>query len=1076
VTRQALNHDMSDYQVLRLRPAQRDVHRAQVVHGESRLANIGAVVDVRGGFDVDAFFKGEARVRLSSDALRSGLAIIDGEAVQIVHRAVGLERQIVDVSSSADPLAAAAEWAEGHFARPFVDDGLQIASHHAVIRLGHDHHWIYGKYNHALFDGWATSLVHARLCAAYNSVVGGAEPCFEPEMAAQEIWQNDAAYAGSDRWQADRKYWMGTLSNYRGDLLSPPCNLTSERHVLRLTQSQTAGLRRWCEAEKLTAMHFFAGVLQTSLFRMAAFRDVTVGVPVLNRRTAVEKRTIALFLGFCVLRTRISPDWTFNHLCREIGSQLKTNYRHQRFPLETLIDEVGRLPYEVSLSYERHDYSASYRGTETAVTPLRSPVQDYALKVFVRDFDDGRPIFVDFDANRSCFRDFEPERLVETFGDVVAQVLRYPAVPIRPPQQSRTVGPSALVLPSGPSDLWSAFGRVALRHGDRVAVEGSGGSLSYAALSARAAAVADALRGLGAGAETRVGLCGGRDAGFVVGMLGILGAGAAYVPLDPAYPAERLAFLLADSGVAALVGREHDLDALPAAGLPRLAVDAQGRLAPVASSEPARQRPISRDQAAYVIYTSGSTGTPKGCVVTHSNVLRLFDVTAEPFSLDQQDRWSVFHSTAFDFSVWELWGALLHGGTAVFVPFETSRDPDAFAGFLQSHRISVLSQTPSAFRLLAAQDTTLPDLRLVVLGGEALASDTLSGWFARHGAMRPQLVNMYGITETTVHVTARMLSTDDAGGQHTCPIGQPLADLSLQILDPYGDPVPDGIAGEIHVGGPGVARGYLNQPGLTATRFLPDPDGPPGARRYRAGDRARRHANGEVDTLGRNDAQLKIRGFRIEPGEIETQIRRHPGVRDAAVIPDPASPDEPRLIAYVAGTNTPGEPVAGLREALVAALPPHMVPAHIVTLGALPLTRNGKLDHAALPAPSTQQTDRTPPETPTEIQIAAIWADVLKINPGRNDSFYALGGDSILALKVVNMARETTGLNLSLQMIFTAPTLRSFAAGVDEIAAAPGDADGSGTSPGIRRAARRPTRVFVEQVDGFDVAIRHEGR
>ncbi|RQY46732.1 amino acid adenylation domain-containing protein, partial [Burkholderia stagnalis] len=289
-------------------------------------------------------------------------------------------------------------------------------------------------------------------------------------------------------------------------------------------------------------------------------------------------------------------------------------------------------------------------------------------------------------------------------------------------------------------------------------------------------------------------------------------------------------------------------------------------------------RAICAAQAAYVIYTSGSTGTPKGCVVTHANVLRLFDVTRESFALSSHDVWSVFHSTAFDFSVWELWGALLHGAQAVFVPFETSRDPLAFAGFLREHRVSVLSQTPSAFRLLDRQPGTLPALRLVVFGGEALAPASLRGWFDRYGDARPRLVNMYGITETTVHVTARTLRSADADAPLS-PIGEPLADLSLQLLDRHGEPVLDGVPGEIHVGGAGVARGYLNRPGLTAARFVPDPHGAPGARRYRAGDLAQRQADGEIHYLGRADQQIKIRGFRIEPGEIEAALRAHPAVR-----------------------------------------------------------------------------------------------------------------------------------------------------------------------------------------------------
>jgi amino acid adenylation domain-containing protein len=901
-------------------------------------------------------------------------------------------------------------------------------------------------------------------------MLAGVSPVVCQETGINEMLVDERNYLSSEKYATARKYWAKRLESYEGGHFARATSLANRRMVLSLTEDEMTALQKWTAVEKVTEFHFFAAVLHVTLFRLVAARDLTIGLPILNRRTAREKQTVGLFLGFCVLRTSPALGSGFSDLVKSIGAQLKADFRHQRYPLETLANETGSLPFEVSLSYEKHDYNSAFTGTSTIVTPLRTPVQSYPLKVFIRDFDTKRPIFIDFDVNNSCFGDLDPEMLVSTFQSVMREALDdrdtglIPAPVMEPSRQA----PAALH-----TDLCSVFERVAAQHPASVAVQGDSGTLTYAALEARANALAWSLRERGAGPEMRIGVCGGRDIHFVVGMLAVLKTGAAYIPLDPAYPADRLAFLIADSGMIALVGSAAELEHMPASDLPRCTIDLQDAADPGRGAPP---RQLCAAQAAYVIYTSGSTGTPKGCIVTHANLLRLFDATGKPFGLSSSDVWSVFHSTAFDFSVWEIWGALLHGARAVFVPYETSRDPQAFAEFLRMHRVSVLSQTPSAFRLLDGQPGMLPELRLVVFGGEALATASLRDWFRRYGDQRPRMVNMYGITETTVHVTARTLRREDADRAHASPIGQPLADLSLQILDRHGQATLPGVAGEIHVGGPGVARGYLNRPGLTAARFVPDPDGPPGSRRYRAGDLARRRADQEIEYLGRADQQIKIRGFRIEPGEIEAAIRRHPAVRDVAVICDQDARGAARLVAYVTHTSTddPGTLPGTLRERLGASLPAHMVPAHFVTLAALPLTHNGKLDRRALPAPRAAHDDAThePPVTPTEQLLADIWGRVLNCTPGRNDSFFALGGDSINSLRALNETRQATGLDLPLQGIFSAPTLRAFAAWIDGIAACPRDAD-TPASPRVRRAARQRATISLEP-EGSHFMTRNE--
>ncbi|HEY7767650.1 amino acid adenylation domain-containing protein, partial [Longimicrobium sp.] len=462
------------------------------------------------------------------------------------------------------------------------------------------------------------------------------------------------------------------------------------------------------------------------------------------------------------------------------------------------------------------------------------------------------------------------------------------------------------------------FQAQAARTPGAVAVRFQDQQLTYAALNERANRLAHHLRGRGVGPEVRVGLCLERSLELVVAIVAVLKAGGAYVPLDPGYPAERLAFTLADAGVPLVLVQESVRATLPAVdGVEIISLDGAAREIGAESAENPESgaRPGS---LAYVIYTSGSTGTPKGALIEHRNVARLFAATEAGFGFGESDVWTLFHSCAFDFSVWEIWGALLYGGRLIVVPWPVTRDPAAFRTLLARERVTVLSQTPSAFRALAQVDEgraePLHALRTVVFGGEALQYEGLRGWLERYGPERPRLVNMYGITETTVHVTWHTVTgreLRDAGA--ASGIGKPIPDLRAYVLDPAGNPSPLGVAGELYVGGAGLARGYLGRPGLTAQRFVPDPfAGVAGARLYRSGDLARWKVDGTLEYLGRIDEQVKVRGFRIELGEVEAVLRATPGIREAVVLAREDAPGDRRLVAYV----VPGaeETAGGARE------------------------------------------------------------------------------------------------------------------------------------------------------------------
>ena len=520
--------------------------------------------------------------------------------------------------------------------------------------------------------------------------------------------------------------------------------------------------------------------------------------------------------------------------------------------------------------------------------------------------------------------------------------------------------------------LHELFAEQAARSPDRIAVVSGEGRLTYQELNERANQLAHHLIALGVGPETLVGVCLERSLELVVGILGVLKAGGAYLPVDPECPSERLAFMWQDASIQFVLAQGHLLRDLPQGGTSVCWMDAEStQLAKESIANPPRS--ANSRNLAYVIYTSGSTGVPKGVLVEHRSVVNLFRATEHLYQFDSSDVWTLFHSQAFDFSVWELWGALLHGARLIVVPLVLARSPEEFAELLHRERVTVLNQTPSAFyQLIRAEPAPGGDLplalRYVILAGEAVNLGSLRPWFDRHGDQRSLLVNMYGITETTVHVTFRPLTRKDAECETRGLIGTPIPGLRVEILDDALDRTPLGDIGEICVGGAGVARGYLNRPGLSAERFIPDPfDNDEDARLYRSGDLGRVLPNGELEYLGRNDHQVKIRGFRIELGEIESVLSGHDGVAQCVVVAREDQPDDRRLVAYWVRRGAAPIPTPILRAYVAAKLPEFMIPATFHELVQLPLSTNGKVVRAALPAPITRPSARNKVRRPARL-------------------------------------------------------------------------------------------------------------
>ncbi|MFL5382180.1 MAG: non-ribosomal peptide synthetase, partial [Longimicrobiaceae bacterium] len=566
------------------------------------------------------------------------------------------------------------------------------------------------------------------------------------------------------------------------------------------------------------------------------------------------------------------------------------------------------------------------------------------------------------------------------------------------------------------------FEAQAERTPDAVAVVHEDRSLTYAELNARANRLAHHLRTLGVGPEARVAILMPRSSELVVSELAILKAGAAYVPIDPSFPAERIAFMLADSGSAVVL-------ALPGADLPELPGARRVDVDALADGNAENPRVSADGEApAYLMYTSGSTGRPKGVVVPHRAIARLvFENGYADFGAD--DRVAFAANPAFDATTMEVWGPLLHGGRTVVIPQDVLLEPQAFARTLADQQVTTLFITTAVFnRYAQAIPGALASLRRLLTGGEAADPSSFARVLAEGGPV--SLIHCYGPTETTTFAITHPV-TGVAPDARTIPLGRPISNTRVYILDSHGHPVPVGVAGEMYIGGAGVALGYLGRPGLTAERFVVDPfAAEAGARMYRTGDLGRWLPDGTIEFVGRTDFQVKIRGFRIEPGEIEARLLAHEAVREARVIVREEQPGEKRLVAYVVG----GVEAEGVREHLRRSLPEYMVPAAIVVLERLPLTPNGKLDRKSLPAPEhAADTDRyVAPRTPVEEVLAGIWAEVLRLERvGVHDSFFDLGGHSLLIMRLLADIQATFDLEISIRTVFSMSTLEAMAGEIE---------------------------------------------
>jgi amino acid adenylation domain-containing protein len=1041
---------------------------------ESPAYNLPVVLRLDGNLDSRALAVALSEVLRRHEALRTAIVARGTGAVQEVAPAAPLPLPVVDLRSlppaaratATDRLASAEARRTFDLARP---PHLRAT----LMVLAREEHRLLLTLHHVAADGWSSAILIRETAALYRARIAG-RPSPLPELPLQyaewAVWQR--AHLAGQLLARELAYWRESLAGLpelRLPTDRPRPVVESFRGLVRgrlLPADLASRLAALSRERGSTLFMILAAGFAALLGRLSGQEDFGLATPVAGRTRRESEGLIGFFVNTLVLRADLAGDPPFSTLLARLRSRVLDAFAHQELPFERLVEELAprrdlsRQPLAQAFVVLQNTPRAplALPGLTLSQLPVDNGTAKVDLTLEVEP--EGEALRAGLEANRDLFDGATAKRILAQLETLLAGAAAAPETPLAE-LPLLTAGERHQILiewggkeeESAAAPLPDLFVAQARRTPDAIAVAASAGDiggiagpagielLSYGELDARAERLARHLHGRGVGPEVRVALFLDRSPDLIVALLAVVKAGGAYLPLDPDSPRERLAYLLEDAAAPLVLTRADLAERLGDPGAATLVLLDREPLTADSAAPPA----LYPDHPAYVIYTSGSTGRPKGVVVTHANATRLFSTTARWFACSADDVWTLFHSSAFDFSVWEIWGALLHGGRLVVVPYWTSRSPDDFLALLAREGVTVLNQTPAAFRQLLrvveGAGVDLAALRLVLFGGEALDPRHLRPWFDRYsppGDRRPLLVNLFGITETTVHATYRPLRAADAASGASA-VGRPLPDLALRVLDRHLRQVPIGVPGEICIGGAGLARGYLGRPGETAARFVPDPwqsigrGGEPGSRLYRSGDLGRLRGDGDLEVLGRIDHQVKVRGFRIELGEVEAALLTHPGIREsaAAALESPDGEGERRLVAWVVPR---GEevPAAELRAFLKERLPEPMVPASIVALSALPLTAHGKLDRRALPAPGRAPALRerafTPPRTPVERAIAASWAAVLDLpRIGLDDDFFALGGDSIRGIQV-RVRAEELGVRFTLEQLFRYPTLRELAA------------------------------------------------
>ncbi|MDA5588696.1 amino acid adenylation domain-containing protein [Burkholderia pseudomallei] len=1041
--------------VLALTAGQYGIWLDQMLNPDLPCYILGAILRIDGTFDEALLTSVVNEVVNANDSLRAMLVSEGGSVRQRVLSDVELEIAHIDFSGSAHPHDSAWRYMRTAFDTAFALDGL-LCDFRIVRESPSRTYWMY-RCHHLVADGQSVSMICRMIVDLYNRRASADMARIEPTPSYFDSLDDDRKYAESSRYERDAQFWQDKFSSLPPPLLSSrsseaaarPASFPDGQVNLTIERAKYDRLGRIAEASGCTIVHVMFGVLALYFSRAYQVDEVVIGMPVHNRSTAQQKRAIGMFASVVPIRIPVDGNERFVSLLNGVSAELRHCYRHQRFPIAELNRRLGlvrtgrRQLFELTLSFEKFPLDFYIGDVKLGLTSMRHRFEQTPITVNVQDYHEDQDLVMQFNYDVNAFSHAEVDNIGTRIGGLLDALIEH--------HDDMPVGMLPLLDEAERKQVvyaWNAterdypieqcihqlFEAQVDRKPEAIALTFEGQRLSYAELNARANRLAHYLQGRGVGPDRLVALCAERGIEMVVGLLAILKAGGAYVPLDPSHPPERLRRMLDDTNPVAVLVDDIGADALAsfeshvAARSPRVHLSrdiAQWRACSPANPSTPRERAARR--LAYVIYTSGSSGEPKGVMNEHRGVVNRLWWMQQTYALDERD--AVLQKTpfSFDVSVWEFFWPLMSGARLVIAKPEGHKDPAYLSELIDRERVTTLHFVPSMLQAFLEDEGAARgcgSVKRVMCSGEALPPSLVKRFYRCLPDAR--LHNLYGPTEAAVDVTAWACDAEEGGA--SVPIGRPIANTRIYVLDGYGQPVPRGVAGELYIGGVQVARGYLNRPELTRERFVDDPF-VAGGRLYKTGDLARWRTDGSLEYLGRNDFQVKIRGFRIELGEIEAQLAKVAGVRETVVLArDSGSPaGEKRLVAYYTGNAD----VAALREQATRHLPAYMVPSAYVRLDAWPLTPNGKLDRRALPAPADDAYARAEYEAPQgakEEALAAIWKDLLPVERiSRHDNFFELGGHSLLVIGLSEKLRAA-GLHADVRVVYRASTLADLAA------------------------------------------------
>uniref|UniRef100_UPI00046FE480 non-ribosomal peptide synthetase n=1 Tax=Paenibacillus massiliensis TaxID=225917 RepID=UPI00046FE480 len=1034
-------HD--DVQLFPLTNAQQRIWYTELLYPNTSVSLLLGTVKFKGNMNLDALMRSINMVIEQYDAFRIRITSENGIPLQYVVPFEYKEFTCLDAAdfAGADELNA---WLERHIQTPFelLENEL---FHFLFIKISDDEYWLSVKMHHIISDGISMVLFGNQLTEYYIEFIRGMAPSLGEKHSYIEYIEAENTYVQSDRFAKDKAFWndkfaelpdMTGLKPYNPLLLSTAArreHFTVDRELYRQIQ-------KFCQENRVSLFQFFMAAMYIYIHKATGEKDIAIGTSFANRSTKKEKNTVGMFVSTIAARSLVDPGIDLMSFVLNVAKEQMALLRHQKYPYNLLIQDLRSSQHHKDIQ-RLFGVSMEYRPVSWVdLDDVRihtdydfggDEVNDLVLHIAELLDEDQLVLHVDYRIH--LFDAEEIAYIIRQLMSISGYIVHNPEhsiseISLIDEQEANTI---LTVFNDTQADfprehtIHRIFEEQVMLTPEQVAVILGDNSLTYRELNARANKLARMLRQQGVHADQLVGLMAERSLDMIVGILAILKAGGAYVPIDPEYPEERIHYMLEDSGAELLLLQGHLQDRVQFAGRIVFLEDV------TYSNEDDTNLPSINTPAdlAYVIYTSGTTGKPKGTLIEHKNVVRLLFNSHNRFAFGPTDSWTMFHSFCFDFSVWEMYGALLYGGKLVMVPSLTAKNPAQFLKLLEEQEITILNQTPTYFYQLLREALAAPQQKLrvrqVIFGGEALSPQLLKEWRAAYP--NTQLINMYGITETTVHVTYKEI-TEVEIEQAKSNIGGPIPTLKVYVLDEHRRLLPIGVAGEMYVAGDGLARGYLNRPELTAEKFVDNPF-EPGERMYRSGDLARWLPDGNIEYLGRIDHQVKIRGYRIELGEVETQLAKVEEIQEAVVLAKEDTHGEKQLCAYFVASRplTVGE----LKDRLSENLPAYMLPGYFIQLSSMPLTSNGKIDRRALPAPEGHMNTGEAyiaPRNEREAQLARIWEGILGLTAvGVKDNFFEIGGHSLRATLMSARIEKELNMNLSLREVFQAPTIEQMA-------------------------------------------------